>query len=208
MSVIPPNKNLKAERSRERILDTAAQLFRDKGYASVSLRAIASEAGMKAGSLYYHFDSKEEIITEVLNIGVARVHQAVESAIVKLPDTASADTLIRTGINSHLRALFEYSAYTSANVRIFGQVPAEIQKANLTLRHNYEDLWLGILNRAKDQGRISPAVDLSTFRLLLIGSLNATLEWFDPKNKKVSELADEYAVILLGGLLEKSDINY
>ena len=44
-------------------------------------------------------------------------------------------------------------------------------------------------------------VDLAAFRLLLIGSLNATLEGFDPKQGRVEDLAESYANILLGGLL-------
>lgn len=61
--------------SRQHILDVAAKLFRATGYTKTSLRDIGERAGMKAGSLYYHFASKEELVAEVLRTGVKRVHR-------------------------------------------------------------------------------------------------------------------------------------
>ena len=187
--------------SRARILDAAAALFREHGYAAVSLRAIAAEAGMRSGSIYYHFGSKEEIVTEVLNLGIERVHEQVSSTVTALSANSDTATIIRTGIRNHLHALFTCGAYTSANVRIYGQVPASVRRGNLAVRRRYEVLWDDILSRAQTRGGIRDEVDLAAFRLLLIGSLNATLEWFDPKQGRVEDLAESYANILLGGLL-------
>ncbi|WP_164135302.1 helix-turn-helix domain-containing protein, partial [Stenotrophomonas maltophilia] len=69
---------------RQQILDVAASLFRARGYTETSLRDIGAQVGMKAGSLYYHFASKEELAAEVLRIGVQRVHEAVVSAVAGL----------------------------------------------------------------------------------------------------------------------------
>ena len=73
---------------RELVLDTAAKLFRVEGYASTSLRDIAAEAGMRAASLYHHFESKDAIVSEVLRIGVERVFEHVKQAIDELPPNA------------------------------------------------------------------------------------------------------------------------
>ena len=88
---IAVTKKPKANLSRARILDAAAALFRDQGYAAVSLRAIAAAAGMQSGSVYYHFGSKEEIVTEVLNLGIERVHDQVSTTIATLPVDADAE---------------------------------------------------------------------------------------------------------------------
>ena len=194
-------KKPKGNASRARILDAAAALFRDQGYAAVSLRAIAAAAGMQSGSVYYHFGSKEEIVTEVLNLGIERVHDQVSTTIATLPVDADAATLIRTGIRNHLTALFAFGAYTSANVRIYGQVPTSVRQGNLAVRRRYEGLWDDILSRAQARGGVKGGIDLAAFRLLLIGSLNATLEWFDPQRGRVEDLAECYADILLGGVL-------
>jgi TetR/AcrR family transcriptional regulator, cholesterol catabolism regulator len=193
----------KAADTKTRLLDTAARLFRQQGYAAVSLRGIAAAENMQGGSLYYHFKSKEEIITDVLNIGIEIVHQAVLGALADLPDSASQETRIRTAIQAHLRSLLEHSDYTSANVRIFGQVPSTVQKANLKVRRAYEDCWKDILESAHRAGALGPDTDLNITRLMLIGALNATLEWFDPKRGSVTALAERIADNILDGILVK-----
>lgn len=52
--------------AREEILDAAAELFGQQGYAATSTRAIAKAVGIKQASLYYHFASKEQILAELL----------------------------------------------------------------------------------------------------------------------------------------------
>ncbi len=55
----------RAARRRE-LLDTAAEVFAEQGYNATTVRKIADHAGMLAGSLYYHFDSKESMLEEIL----------------------------------------------------------------------------------------------------------------------------------------------
>ena len=198
-------KKPRAEATRLRILDTAARLFRQNGYAAVSLRGISAAEKMQGGSLYYHFRSKEEIITEVLNIGIEIVHKAVDEALATLPPTASHGTRIRTAMEAHLRALLEHSDYTSANVRIFGQVPKAVQKANLKVRRAYEECWSDILAAAQKAGAIHLETDLAIVRLMLIGTMNATLEWFDPKRGSADKLAAQFADNILNGILTKPE---
>lgn len=201
MSAAVMKKSEKADASRQRILNAAARLFRSKGYAAVSLREIAGQAGMKAGSLYYHFDSKEQIVGAILDAGIQAVHAEVEAAIEALPETASPQQVIHQGILSHLRSLFEYSHFTSANVRIYGQVPPAVRKANLKVRRAYESFWEELLQAIADRGVFRPDIDLRRLRLLLISSMNATLEWFDPKRESLGELADSYTSMVLHGVL-------
>jgi len=52
-------------KTKDRIVDTARQLFNDDGTAAVSTNHIASAAGISPGNLYYHFNNKEEIIQAI-----------------------------------------------------------------------------------------------------------------------------------------------
>lgn len=54
----------------DEILDAAAQLFTEKGFAATSTREIAQAVGIKQASLYYHFPSKEGILAELLSATV------------------------------------------------------------------------------------------------------------------------------------------
>jgi AcrR family transcriptional regulator len=53
---------VKAEETRERILDSALELFRKKGFDETTMRDIAAEAGVATGAAYYYFRSKEELV--------------------------------------------------------------------------------------------------------------------------------------------------
>lgn len=192
----------KADASSTRILDCAAKLFRQQGYASVTLRQIAAAAGMKAGSVYYHFDSKEVIVSEILNRGIAVVHNEVSQVFKSQPDNAQAGEVIHACIEAHLRSLFTYSDYTSANVRIYSQVPPHVREANRKARRGYEQLWDRILKRANEQDALRDDLDNRHARLMLISSLNATLEWFDPKRGSIKTLSRNYSDLLLKGLLK------
>ena len=185
---------------RQLILDTAARLFREDGYAATSLRDIADACGMKAGSLYYHFASKDAIIGEVLRIGVERVSAEVRGAVAALPADADARTLLHTAIRAHLSALLELHDYTSANVRIFGQVPASVRDAHIATRDAYERFWTSLLKRCAKLGGWDPRRKLGLTRLFLINALNGSLEWFSEGRSTVDELTWELAELVLDGL--------
>ena len=50
---------------RREILDAAADIIVRQGYDACTMRAVAALVDMKAGSLYYHFKSKDEIVEEI-----------------------------------------------------------------------------------------------------------------------------------------------
>ena len=55
-------KTTKGEQTRELILETAVEMFRERGYEETTMRAIAEKAGVALGNAYYYFKSKEHLI--------------------------------------------------------------------------------------------------------------------------------------------------
>ena len=186
--------------TRWSILDAAARLFRHQGYSGTSLRDIAAAVGMKAGSLYYHFGSKDEIVVEVLNIGVQRVADQVRQAVAALPGGAGPDKLITCAIAAHLRALHESGDYTSANVRIFGQMPERVRAGHAEVRRAYEAYWGELLERCRRKSRRGNGWDPHLVRNFVLGAMNASLEWFDPAKGRVEPLAEKMARLVLDGI--------
>jgi len=78
----------KVKKTRERILDASAALFSKQGYNGTALRDIAKSLDMKAGSLYYHFDSKEQLVLEILKIGLENIINTVLARVNALPEDA------------------------------------------------------------------------------------------------------------------------
>jgi AcrR family transcriptional regulator len=59
-------RDTEAPRTRDRILDVALELFTAKGYDATSMREVAEQLGITKPALYYHFDSKEDIVRALL----------------------------------------------------------------------------------------------------------------------------------------------
>ncbi len=55
-------KTLKGDKTKALILETALQMFRERGYEETTMRAIAEKAGVSLGNTYYYFHSKEHLI--------------------------------------------------------------------------------------------------------------------------------------------------
>ena len=67
-------------RTRERILETALTLFAGKGYEATSMREIAEQLGITKAALYYHFDSKAQIVRAMLADTERRVTELADWA--------------------------------------------------------------------------------------------------------------------------------
>src|ERR1700754_349801 len=52
--------------TRQRIVEVASRQFREQGVAAVGLAGIMTDAGLTNGAFYAHFDSKEDLVREVL----------------------------------------------------------------------------------------------------------------------------------------------
>lgn len=76
-----------AATTRERILDVALDLFIRKTYAETSLREIAAEMGFSKAALYYHFESKQDILLALH----MRLHDLTEGVLPLLPDGVDTD---------------------------------------------------------------------------------------------------------------------
>ena len=67
----PPPKTPKSAGTRVRLLEVAARLFIERGYAAVSMRDIASAAKLTKGAVYGHFRSKGQLLVEVIRRKIA-----------------------------------------------------------------------------------------------------------------------------------------
>ncbi len=132
---------------RDRIMDEAATLFLQRGYEATSLRHLATVVGIKAGSIYYHFTSKDELLTEILRRGIAVMQVAFDQAEVAsagLPSTRRIEAHVR----AHLAALYENGPYTAAHVMTFRTAPEVVREQIVPLRDQYEARWTTMLARA------------------------------------------------------------
>mgnify|MGYP006169409757 CR=1 FL=1 len=174
---------------RQRILDEAATLFVRQGFEATSLRHIASACGMQAGSLYYHFASKNDLLETVLARGMSVMVEAFQAAEIATTG-ADAHTRIGAHVRAHLAALFENGPYTAAHVMTFRTAPPEVHNAIVAHRDGYEAMWTKLLQGLIDSGEIDSATPVGLSRLTLFGSMNTTVEWFDLDRGNLDQLAE------------------
>jgi len=198
---VPPTKS---EATRARILDAAAKIISTKGYAAARLADIASEADTQAGSLYYHFESREALVEEVLDIAIDRVTAYVEEQVKRLPPTASPRERIATAVEAQLVMMLQHDYYAAASLRILPQLPESIREHHLQRQRRYGKFWRGLLENARDAGDIRPELDLSVLRMLLLGSINWTVEWFRPGRLALAEVAEHVVTMFFAGVTESS----
>ena len=176
------------ESGRDRILDEAAALFLRHGYEGASLRQLADTVGMKAGSLYYHFASKDDLLTEILRRGIDVMQTAFDEA-----ETASAGARpvarVEAHVRAHLSALFENGPYTAAHVMTFRTAPETVREVVVPLRDAYEARWTEMLRLLQADGALDPTVDVNVIRLVLFGAMNASVEWFDTDRGNLDRFA-------------------
>jgi AcrR family transcriptional regulator len=190
----------KSERSRDQILHAAAQLFRRQGFSATTLRQIAGKAKIKAGSIYYHFDSKEEILDEVLDRGLRHVFETVRNAVDQA-GRVSHRRRIGLAIEAHLIALLETSDFTSANIRIYGQLPEGLKEPHRPLRRAYAEYWDRLFLNARRAGEIRADIEIVPLRMFVLGALNWTIEWFRLENRDaVLELARRTEALIFEGV--------
>lgn len=187
--------------ARERVLDTAEQLFQDRGYKSVTMRDIAHELGMKQASLYYHVPSgKEQLYAEVTERGLRRHAAGLHYAI----STAAADDL-EAQLRAAVRWVFSQPPMNLIKMmdNDMPELGEETQQALDFLA--YQCLFVPIGNmfrQAIGRGEIRPTVDpdrlTGTFLSLLEGIQFATNHRQTDMSRVA--MADEIIDIVLNGL--------
>ncbi len=195
-----PARRTKADLSRERVLEAAATLFAERGYAGTTMRDVAQRVGLQAGSLYYHYRSKEELIEAVLALGLQGVASAVRLAVAAVPADASDRERFTTAVLAHLKALVEFGAYALASRRVLGQVPPHVRRRLVAMQDAYGEFWLGLLDRALARGALRSDIDVHLARTFTLGALNYALEWYKPQGRPLGEIAQQFSSMVCDGI--------
>lgn len=192
----------KSVETRDRILRSAAAVLANNGYAGTSMEAIAERAATKAGSLYYHFAGKDDLVTEVLVTGVSTAHAAVNDVLAENP-AADPVARIRMAVRAHMRAVLSQGPFTKANIRGYGQVPVSVSDRVRGAQRRYGQLWADMIEQAVHAGVMRDDLNQSAVRLLMLGAMNWTVEWVSDNGPLDSgQLSDQFSDMVLDGLVK------
>lgn len=192
---------------KEQILQTSAKMFKDRGYASTSMRDIATELGIEAASLYHHIKSKEEIL-EIICFGMAH---KLTAAIAEVNDIYfNAEEKLRMAIKNHVQIITENISQSAVFLHEWRSLSEPRLSEFKALRDDYEKGINTILAEGINED-VFADVDQKFASLTILSTVNWINEWYNPAGKmNASEIATKLSDFIMGGLRKKlvTDLNY
>ncbi|AHC26047.1 MULTISPECIES: TetR/AcrR family transcriptional regulator [Mycobacteriaceae] len=192
----------KSALTRKRILDAAARVLSEHGYAGLRLTDVAAAADLQAPAIYYYFPSRDELIEEVMWAGIADMREHVASVLDEIPDGTPALDRLLVAAEAHLRHELEISDYTTAAIRNAGQVPQGIRKRQILEEERYGDIWRRLINDVARDGVLRPDLDLYIAQMLVLGALNWAVEWWNPRRSSVEAVVENAQSIIRYGIAD------
>jgi len=182
---------------RQALLAAAARLFRVQGFAATSTRDIAAAVGMHSGSPFYHFKSKDALLCAVMEEGM---HRAIARQTRALQEGGAASTpllQIKRLIRAHFDTLLgPGNDFVPVMLYEHRSLNAQQRKLLAKLQVDYEAAWTPVLEALHASGHLRAPVKLS--RLLILGALNWSVQWFDrKKGASVDQLTDAAMALFL-----------
>ena len=146
------------------------------------MRDIASDVGIKAGSIYYHFESKNELLIAVHKEGIRRITSLVSTAIV----TANTPRdRLQTAMISHLQEILSGSDYAQVVIRELPRIDDPRRRRLIDARNEYELIFIKLI---KDLG-IRSEIKCDQLRFLIMGAMNWSPMWFNSDGQSPEEIA-------------------
>jgi AcrR family transcriptional regulator len=194
----------KLEITRQRIVAAAAKVFSRKGYQLALLSEIAAEAGIHVTALYYHFDSKERLVEEMLNHLALRVANRVQAEVEALGEQASYRERILAAAKAQMAAILSETDYMKAHGRVLYQVPEDVRLRHFKILRLGYAIWRSLIHEAWLRGEIRRDLEPGITTQLLMGSLNWSPEWYKPGRLSPAEIAERAVDIAFDGMAPRA----
>jgi AcrR family transcriptional regulator len=125
-------KSGKRARTRERLIAVANVLFLEKGVRATSLQDIADRAGVTKGAIYSSFQSKEELVAEVIAATATALRPVLEAEMTvgEIFDALAAEAIsLKTEMNARAALVAEYHLHALTNETLREKMKVNQEKA-------------------------------------------------------------------------------
>ena len=193
----PPTDKPAAAR-RDDILRIASELFAERGFNAVGMRAIADAVGMRSSSLYYHFPSKMDILHA---IALDATKSFVESQLPRLEiDGSHAERLLQL-VREHVLYFWAHRVEEMVGLRELRELDAERREEVNTYRRAYQRALIAFVEEGKKLGEFD-VEDPRIATMAVLNMINGVNEWFDEGGElTIDDVADAYARYVVVGIL-------
>lgn len=186
----------------ERVLDTAAALFWEKGYAATTTREIAAAVGIQQASLYYHVASKEDLLYQLCVSSMDQLLADVQSAVeVHRDPLKRLHALIRAHLTILLKHQIRHVTMLAELRALSNRHHAEV----LALRKRYAELVRTVIQEAQQAGNVRQDIPSKYLYLALLNVLNWAVVWYRRDQAlSADQLADLFLPIYLEGAVSSA----
>jgi len=191
----------KAELTRAKIIRSAQKLTRRDGFNRLTLRDIAADIGIKAGSIYYHFSSKDAIVRAVLEEGIGPAIEAVNAAVRACGEDSGPLDRIESALRVHLK--YVVAKRFAGSVEGMRQLPKRLRDEHMAREREYALIFEGLLQQLKGAGQLREDIDLTAIRMLSLGALTWVSEWYRPNGPmSLDDIFDTFMAMVKGGIVK------
>jgi len=186
--------------SRQEILRTAARLFQQRGYDATSMNDVAAALKLSKGGLYHHFQSKDEILFEIMNHAMDLTQERVLSPVRSISDP---EERLRALIRRHIEVILsprdrEITVMLHENHPLPPALRKRINTRKKDYVHFVENLIVDVQRARHTKGSVSPRA--AAFALL--GMINWIYQWYKPEgNLQANNLVPQFTEMVFGGIL-------
>ncbi|MGX7927214.1 TetR/AcrR family transcriptional regulator [Tsuneonella sp. HG094] len=153
---------------------SASALFAKRGFDRTSVREIAQALGVASGTLFYHFESKEDLLEAIINKGIADGYQRASEALADTPLGPLSRLLALA--SSHIEVVHgELRHVHQVWIREWGRLSPKAQERMRPTAHKYRDLLDSVLVEVQQAGYLK--TDPTMTRHLMLPALNWTISW-------------------------------
>ncbi|HYM79520.1 MAG TPA: TetR/AcrR family transcriptional regulator [Candidatus Dormibacteraeota bacterium] len=186
--------------SRQEILRTAARLFQQRGYDATSMNDVAAALKLSKGGLYHHFQSKDEILFEIMNHAMEITQDRVLTPVRGIADP---EERLRALIRLHIEVVLsprdrEITVMLHENHPLPPALRKRINTRKKEYIHFVEELMADVQRARHAKGAVSPRA--AAFALL--GMINWIYQWYKPEgNLQTHNLVPQFTEFVFGGIL-------
>ncbi|MBB6489318.1 TetR/AcrR family transcriptional regulator [Rhizobium lusitanum] len=170
------------------ILEAAAALFAERGYAATSVRDIGERVGLLGGSLYHYIKSKEALFVRIHHIALQVAEDRIRAAISPLSDPWAR---LEAACITMLEIQLDPNSLTMPLMNDFASTPAEIREQLVEKRDTFEQVFRDLIADLP----LNPSLDRGVYRLLLLTLLNNVSGWYRPGRMTPTEIGRQVVQI-------------
>lgn len=185
---------------KDQIVDAAALLFKQKGYASTSMRDLATELGIEAASIYHHIKSKEELLESIcFDMANKFISNAKEVNDIYF----NAEERLRMAIKLHIETITENQNQSAVFLSEWRNLSEPKLSLFKQLRNQYENQFTIILIDGENED-IFDQTDKKFAVLSILSTINFVNEWYNPEGKmNAAQIAEKLSNFIMGGLRKR-----